>query len=164
MENGALRATSWRNTLKSGIVPVFLTILLGIATTSAYFTILTRVYDLTAIERYYWGIWGFGGYIIVLSLIGFLISIKSSHKLSLLCSIGIPILFTIVIFIALASASTPLKIPQYGVPANQGLYRAYVYNEMVSFNLYVFLISPIAGSFAFCVAYVACLAKKRGKA
>ena len=160
MKNGILCVTSWREVIKTRIVPITLTILIGMVATYVYFTVLTQVYDRTAIERYYWGTWGFGGYICALSFVGFLMSLKASYKLSLLCSIGMPILFIIIIFFAVASASTPIRIPQYAVLANQSPNRVYVYNEMVSFGIYIYIVSPIAGSFAFFVSYSACLIKR----
>ena len=160
MRNGTLYATLRREIGKSKIMPLILTILFGIVATYIYFTVLTQAYDHTAIERYYWGTWGYAGYILSLSFVGFLISFKADHKLSLLCSIGIPIFFTIFIFIALASMSTPIRIPQYAVLAHQLPNRVYVYNEMVNFGIYVFIVSPIAGGLAFCISYAACLIKK----
>jgi len=58
----------------------------------------------------YLGTWGLGLFPFVLSTIGFLVSIKASYKTSLLCSIGIPSLSLLAIFVY-AIMNTWLEIP-----------------------------------------------------
>ena len=158
MKDSAIRTTSRSEIIKLKMIPIALTILLGAVATYIYFTVLMQTYDRIAIERSYWGTWGFGGYILILSLLGFLMSLKSSHILSLLCSIGIPLLFIIVIFFAVANTSPELKIPQYSTPTQQ--FPTPMYNEMVHFGIYIWLVSLVAGGVVFCSAFGACLVKR----
>ena len=94
-----------------------LTILSDAVITAIYFFVLTRLFEPIAVARYYFAIWGFAPYVLLLSLAGFLLTFKSTRKLSLICAIGIPALIVLAFFIFNMCSPDFIRIPlfnQYG--------------------------------------------------
>ena len=126
--------------------PLF-TLVAGAIVTALYFVSLTQLFEPISIERYYLGTWGFGVYLFLFSLIGFLFSFKTVKSSSLLCSIGIPALFVLAIFIFLAARPDIIRIPIFDQ------YREY--NESIRYAALSVLVFPSSCATVFSLAYFA---------
>ena len=113
-----------------------------------YVYALTQMFDLRYIELYRFATWSSGVYILLLPLVGLLCSIKEPYKTSLICSIGIPLLFILIIYLA---GFEQIRIPVFGPDGE--------YNESIRFALLLTMVAPIFGAAGFGLAYVVCLRK-----
>jgi len=134
-------------------IKVLVALFLGAAITIGYLYALTTFFPQKAIERAYFGPWGILAYVLILSSSGLLISIGASYKTSLFCSIGSPSIFVLAVFAYSIIAQDSLKIPQYNQYG--------VYNEMVSFGIYCFLVMPFSSISVSTFAYAICSLKRR---
>ena len=130
------------------LIRIGLTFLVCIIMAIMYMLVLMRLFDSIAIERYYLSTWGFAPFVLLLSLAGLLLSIKSTHVTSLICSIGIPALIVIGIFIFLVSYPNAVRIPLF----NQ--YREY--HESIRYAALSILVFPISSLSVFTLIYAAC--------
>ena len=132
---------------------ILLTSLFGAILTGLYFLALTRLFQSIAVERYYFATWGFGVYLLLLSVAGFMFSLKKTHNTSLVCSIGIPAIFVVIIFVSIIVAPDLIRIPIF----NQ--FREY--NESIRYGALGIIVFPSCCAAVFVLAYLACSLKRK---
>jgi len=130
---------------------VFAAFLCEAALTFLFFYALIDVFPHKAVERFYLGTYGLVVYVLLLPLIGYLITWGAKKRTAIICSVVIPALFILSLFIFTIIEPDFIKIPVF----NQ--YREY--NESVRYGVFCFLILPICCLIVFPLAYIACLKK-----
>jgi hypothetical protein len=130
---------------------VFATLLCEAAVTFLFFYALIDVLPQIAIERFYLGTYGIVIYVLLLTLIGFLITLRATKRISLICSIGIPGLFVLAILVFMINVPDFIRIPLFN--------QYHEYHESIRYGSICLLILPVCCVFVFAFAYIACLAK-----
>jgi hypothetical protein len=130
---------------------VFATLLCDAAVTFFFFYALIDVFPQIAIERFYLGTYGLVIYVLLLTLIGFLITLRATKTISLICSIGIPSLFVLTILVYMLNAPDFIRIPLFN--------QYHEYHESIRYSTICFIILPVCCAFVFAFAYLACLSK-----
>jgi hypothetical protein len=121
--------------------------------TFCFFYVLIDIFPVKAIERYYLGTYGIVIYVFMLTFCGFLITLKSTKIISLLCSIGIPSVIGLIILVYLTKVPDFIRIPLF----NQ--YREY--NESIRYGTIYFLVFPASCVCVFTCAYCGILIRDR---
>lgn len=132
--------------IKQIIATVLLAVLCEAAITFCFFYALINVFPEIAIERYYLGTYGIVVYVFLLTLCGFLITLKSTNRIFILCSIGIPSVIVLTILVYAVKVPDFIRIPVF----NQ--YQEY--NESIRYGTIFFLAFPPSCAFVFTFAYL----------
>lgn len=141
--------------MKINMKRIVLTLLSDVGITFIYFLVLTQFFPQIAVARYFLGTWGFGGYLFIVPLLGFMITRKASYKLSLLCSTGIPFLFALTIFLFMLIYPDLVKIPVFN--------QYYEYNESVRFSTIMGIVIMYCGIPILGLSWIACDLRERRK-